>query len=196
MKMSFLILLLAFFTSCGNTSENKESQETASSVIKTASENENEDEDLDDEQQKMIVGKLTKEDLQEEPYAGWFNRGYDNYEPSAEEIETIKENIGDYEIIGFMGTWCGDSRREVPQFFKLLDQAGYDLSKFTLIGVDRSKTTPENLEEGYNMSRVPTFIFLKNGEEVNRYVEYSKESLAKDVAAIVSGKDYNNSYSN
>lgn len=189
--MSFLILLFAFFTSCGNISENREPKETASTVTTIASE----DEDLDDDQQSMKVGKITKADLQEGPYAGWFNRGYDNYQPSAEELQVIKENIGAFEIVGFMGTWCGDSRREVPEFFKLLDEAGYDLSKFTLIGVDRNKTTPENLEEGYNMSRVPTFIFLKDGEEVNRYVEYSQESLAEDVATIVSGKEYNNSYS-
>ncbi|HSI70033.1 MAG TPA: thioredoxin family protein [Gillisia sp.] len=194
--MSFLILLLAFFTSCGDTSENRETPETVSVVTPTSSETENEDEDLDDEQQKIIVGKLTKEDLQEGPYAGWFNRGYDNYQPSAEELEIIKQHIGDYEIVGFIGTWCPDSRRELPEFFKLLDEAGYDLSKFTLIGVDRNKTTPENLEEGYDMTRVPTFIFLKDGEEVNRYVEYSQETLAEDVAAIVSGKEYDNSYSN
>ncbi|MCM4160048.1 thioredoxin family protein [Antarcticibacterium flavum] len=192
--MSFLILLLALFTSCGNTTQNPESNETAATASPVVMENE--DEELDDDQQNMIVGKLTKKDLQEGSYAGWFNRGYDNYKPSAEEIEIIKENIGDYEIVGFMGTWCPDSRREVPEFFKLLDEAGYDLSKLTMIGVDRSKTTPDNLEEGYNMSRVPTFIFLKDGEEVNRYVEYSQESLAEDVAAIVSGRDYKDSYSN
>lgn len=192
--MSFLILLLAFFTSCGNTSENQESQESASTVTPVATEIK--DDDLDDEQQSMKVGKLTKEDLQEGPYASWFNRGYDNYQPSAEEIETIKNNIGDYEIVAFMGTWCADSRREVPEFFKLLDEAGYDLSKLTMIGVDRNKTTPENLEEGYDMSRVPTFIFMKDGEEVNRYVEYSQNSLAEDVAKIVSGQEYKDSYSN
>jgi thiol-disulfide isomerase/thioredoxin len=194
MKMSFLILLLAFFTSCGNTSENQESQESASTVTPVATEIE--EDDIDDEQQSMKVGKLTKEDLQEGPYASWFNRGYDNYQPSAEEIEIIKNNIGDYEIVGFMGTWCGDSRREVPEFFKLLDEAGYDLTKLTMIGVDRNKTTPENLEEGYEMSRVPTFIFMKDGEEVNRYVEYSQNSLAEDVARIVTGQEYKDSYSN
>lgn len=193
MKMSLIILLLAFFTSCGDNSENRETQETASTVTSIATESE--DENLDNDQQSIKVGKLTKEDLQEGSYANWFNKGYDNYQPSAEEIEIIKQHIGEYEIVGFIGTWCPDSRRELPEFFKLLDEAGFDLSKFTLIGVDRNKTTPENLEEGYDMSRVPTFIFFKDGEEVNRYVEYSQESLAKDVAAIVSGKEYNNSYS-
>lgn len=191
--MSFLILLLAIFTSCANTNENRESGDTA--LTETPVAIPHEEEDLDEEQQNMIVGKLTKENLQEGPYAGWFNKGYDSYQPTAEEVEVIKENIGEYEIVGFMGTWCPDSRREVPEFFKLLDEAGYDLSKLTMIGVDRSKTTPDHLEEGYDMSRVPTFIFLKNGEEVNRYVEYSQESLAEDVAAIVSGKEYKDSYS-
>ncbi len=192
--MSFLILLLAIFTSCGNNNQNPESSETASTATAVAIDDEEELLD-DDDQQSMIVGKFTKKDLEEGPYARWFNKGYENYQPAAEDIEIIKEHIGEYEIVGFMGTWCPDSRREVPEFFKLLDEAGYDLSKLTMIGVDRNKTTPDNLEEGYEMSRVPTFIFLKDGKEVNRYVEYSQESLAGDVAAIVSGKEYKDSYS-
>ncbi len=191
--MSFIILILAIFTSCGNgTSDTASTEVTETKNVEATLETEVETE----EDQQMIVGKLTKEDLLQEPYASWFKSGYDSYEPSAEALETIKKNISEYEIIGFMGTWCGDSRREVPKFFKLLDAAGYDLSKLTMVGVDRSKTTPENLEEGHNITRVPTFIFMKNGKEVNRFVEYSQESLEEDVAKIVSSKEYTNSYAN
>lgn len=149
-----------------------------------------------EEQQNMLVGKIKKEDLQQGQYASWFNAGLEDYTPDDEAVATIKENINDFEIVGFMGTWCPDSRREVPHFYKVLEEAGYDLSKLTMIGVDRNKSTPDNLEEGYDMRRVPTFIFLKDGEEVNRYVEYSRESLEQDIAAIVSGKEYTDSYSN
>ena len=192
--MSLIILILAIFTSCGNSSS-----ETAATDITEQTKNveatiETDVETEDDQQ--MIVGKLTKEELMQEPYASWFKPGYENYQPSAEALETIKKNISEYEIIGFMGTWCGDSRREVPKFFKLLEAAGYDLSKLTMIGVDRSKTTPDNLQEGYDVTRVPTFIFMKDGKEVNRFVEYAQESLEEDVAKIVGSKEYSNSYAN
>lgn len=186
MKMNIFIFFLAFIASCGNHSETETPTEPATAEVAKNEE----------EQQNMIVGKFQKEDLQEGPYASWFNSGYDGYTPSEEAMETIKNNISEYEIVGFMGTWCPDSRREVPHFFKILDEAGYDLTNLTMVGVDRSKSTPESLEEGYEMSRVPTFIFLKNGEEVNRYVEYAREDMEADIAAIVSGGEYKDSYSN
>ena len=202
--MILYVLALAVITSCGNT--NSTTQDPASQTPPagaTASTQTSPQPTTGTateatkpkvQQNDMIVGKFQKEDLQEEPYASWFNSGYNSYTPSKEALETIRKNISEYEIVAFMGTWCPDSRREVPHFFKLLDEANYDLSKLTIIGVDRSKTTPDNLQEGYDVKRVPTFIFYKNGKEVNRYVEYARESLAEDVAAIVSGEDYKNSY--
>ena len=190
--MSLYILILAFLTSCGNNNTSAKNDPTAQSQTAEVTA----EAPSTEEQQDMIVGKFTKEDLLQEPYVNWFKPAYEAYEPSAEALETIKKNISEYEIIGFMGTWCGDSRREVPKMLKLLDEAGYDMSKLTMVGVNRSKSTPENLEEGYNISRVPTFIFLKNGKEVNRFVEYPKETLEEDVAKIVSEKEYSNSYAN
>src|SRR5690606_14353020 len=191
MKMNLIILILAFITSCGNTNNTANTDTPASAPIPVDTIPAPEDEDAT---QNMIVGKFTKEDLQQAPFVTWFNQGYEDYTTSAETMATIKNNISDYEIVGFVGTWCPDSRREIPVFYKVLEEAGYDMSKLTMIGVTRSKSTPENLEEGYDMHRVPTFIFMKDGKEVNRFVEYAVESTEKDIAKIVSGADYKNSY--
>lgn len=184
--MSLYVLLLALLSACGNSNETSKSDPSTpptSEVVETTP-----------EEQSMIVGEFVKEDLQQGDFAAWFNAGYEGYEPSEEAMEVIKNNISEYEIVGFMGTWCPDSRREVPHFFKILDEAGYDLSKLKMVGVTRNKTTPENLEEGYDMQRVPTFIFMKDGKEVNRYVEYARESIEADIAKIVSDEDYKHSY--
>ena len=93
-----------------------------------------------------------------------------------------------------MGTWCGDSKREVPRFYKILDETNFDQDDFELITVNRRKKTPDNLQEGYNIIRVPTFIFYKDGEEVGRYVEYPRETLEKDILKIVTGEPYKHSY--
>lgn len=193
--MNLFIMILAVISSCGNTNETTKnnSQETPAHVatapapetVKTPAAT-----------QDMIVGKFKKEDLQQGSYSTWFNKGYEEYTPSPEAIAVIKKNISDFEIVGFVGTWCPDSRREIPKFFKILEEAGYDLSNLTMVGVTRSKNTPENLEEGYNMHRVPTFIFMKDGKEVNRFVEYAGETTEADIAKIVSGKEYKNSYAN
>lgn len=191
--MSLYLLILAFITSCGNINDSPKTEEIKSEEVLVQTEIENEDEF---ENQTMLIGKFTKEDLQRAPYNRWFNDRYANFNPSEEVMGTIKNNISEYEIMVFMGTWCVDSRREIPKIFKILDEAGYDLSKLTIVGVDRNKVTPEKIEADWDINWVPTLIFMKDGKEVNRFVEYPRTSIEEDIANIVTGKEYNNSYFN
>lgn len=197
MNMSIYILLLAFITSCGNSTDSANATDPENTTTPETTINETTEENsTDTEQQEMLLGEFSKEDLQKGTYANWFNRNYEKFEPSKEALETIKNNISDYEIIAFMGTWCADSKREVPKMYKILDEAGYDLSNLTMIGADRNKNTPEKAEQEWNVTMVPTFIFLKDGKEVNRFVEYPVETIEKDIAKIVSGEEYKNVYLN
>lgn len=193
MKMSLYLLILTFITSCGNINDTTKADEIKSEEVLVQSEIENEDEFED---QTMLIGEFSKQDLQKGPHARWFNNRYANFNPSEEAIETIKNHISGYDLMVFMGTWCADSRREIPKLFKILDQAGYDLSKLTIIGVDRNKVTPEKTEADWDIDWVPTLIFMKDGKEVNRFVEYSRNSIEGDIANIVTGQEYKNSYFN
>lgn len=185
--MSFLIMILSLLTACGNTNETTKTQKEQAEVTAKSK-------PTPEIQQGMLIGEFSKEDLQKEPFANWFNSGYEKFSPDPEAMKTIKENISDYEIVAYMGTWCPDSRRETPKLFKILDEAGYNLDKLTIYGVNHSKTTPGKTEEKWNVRRVPTIIFLKDGMEVNRFVEYPKESIEADIAKIVSKKEYSDSY--
>jgi len=146
-------------------------------------------------QEGNLIGEFTQSDLEKKPYSSWFTPGYEQYKPNEKALKTIKKNISDYEILLFMGTWCGDSHYEVPKFFKLLNEVGYNKDKLTSLGVNYSKKAPGDLDEKYNVHRVPTIIFLKDGKEVNRFVEFSNENLEKDIAKIVNEKKYENPYS-
>jgi len=98
-----------------------------------------------------------------------------------------------------MGTWCGDSKREIPRFYKILETANYPIEQLTMVAVDHIepnyKKSPGGEEKGLSIIKVPTFIFYKDGKEVNRIVESPIESLEKDIAAIISGKNYVPNYS-
>ncbi|QYA24133.1 thioredoxin family protein [Gramella sp. MT6] len=183
--MNKLFILLAVLTlSCGNTVRK-------TNVDKRVSEEINE-EDL---QKDMLLGEFHKKDLQQKPFSSWFEPRYDKFSPEAASMETIKENIGDYDIKVLMGTWCGDSKRELPKLLKILDQADYNYDNLEMVAVDYNKTTPSKIEEELNVHRVPTIIFYKDGAEVNRFVEYSQgESIEEDIAKIVSGEKYKDSY--
>lgn len=198
MKFSLYLITFAFLASCGNTSTTTKSADKAiaSETASTNSTSEMSTETKSNMQDGILVGKFDKEDLEQAAFSKWFNSGYDDFKPSEEAMKTIEKNIGDYEIVAFMGTWCPDSRRETPKVYRILDDAGYDMSKLTFYGVNRQKTTTDNIEKEYNLDRVPTVIFFKDGKEVNRFVEYPRDSIEEDFAKIVSGEEYKNSYSN
>ncbi len=141
-----------------------------------------------------LMGIITQEDLKNQPFNQWFDTNYENYNLDKTVVKEIKNHINGITIKAFLGTWCGDSKIEVPQFYKLLDALNFDYKKLTMIAVDRDNKTPYNLQEGLNIIRVPTFIFYKNGKEIGRYVEFPRKTLEKDILKIVSGKEYKHSY--
>lgn len=182
-----LIVFAAFCMSCGNSVKNNPTEDAEGTTEKTVETNELEE--------QMIIGKFDKNDLEKEPYTEWYSSNYESFEPEAESFQIIDEHINDYEIKIFMGTWCSDSKREVPKMIKILEKTDYDFDQLEMIAVDRNKTTPAQLEKQYDVSYVPTIIFLKDGKEVNRFVEYSvAENMEEDIAKIVSGQEYENPY--
>lgn len=143
-----------------------------------------------------LVGIITKENLQQEPYGSeWFNDFYGYYEIENKTSNEIKENLKGIRIKGFMGTWCGDSQREIPNFYKLLDATDFNYKNLELIAVNRAKKA-KDLEKGYNIIRVPTFIFYKGGKEIGRFVEHPNDdsTIEDDILKIISGKPYKHSY--
>ena len=65
-------------------------------------------------------------------------------------------------VIDFFATWCGPCKRIAPTFEKLADSL--TSIQFFKVDVDES---PELVNE-FDVSAMPTFIFLKDGKEVRR----------------------------
>ena len=147
-----------------------------------------------DQDEKMLVGIQTEESFKQQPFSEWFNPNYSDAKLDVSTVKKIKKHMKGITIKAFMGTWCGDSQHEVPIFYKLMDAIDFDDNKLTMIALNQSKETPDNLQEGYEITNVPTFIFLKKGKEIGRFVEFPRETLEKDMLKIVSGKPYKHSY--
>tara|TARA_R110001583_G_scaffold165090_1_gene317594 strand:+ start:444 stop:1016 length:573 start_codon:yes stop_codon:yes gene_type:complete len=143
-----------------------------------------------------LIGVATKDSFLQEPYANWFSPNYEDYSINEPIIKQLKPLLKKVTIKAFMGTWCGDSQEQTPVFYKILDNVDFDYTNLELVSVDRSKTTPDNLQEGFDIERVPTFIFYKEGKEIGRFVEYPRESVEEDILKIVSGLPYKHSYDN
>lgn len=141
-----------------------------------------------------LIGLATKNDFLEAPFNDWFLFNYDNYTTDSEIIKKLSPLLNGVTIKAFMGTWCDDSQEQTPVFYKVLEEANFNFDNLELITVNRSKKTPDDLQEGYNILRVPTFIFFKDGKEIGRFVEYPRESVEADMLKIVSGEPYKHSY--
>ena len=143
---------------------------------------------------KFMVGKINLEGLHNEPYQQWFHQGMKTYTVDETLVELFKKDLSEYNIKLFLGTWCGDSKREIPRFIKILEAANFPMEQLEIIALDRRKEqykkSPTGEEKGLNIIKVPTMIFFKNGKEINRIVERPIASLEEDIAQIVQNKPY------
>jgi thiol-disulfide isomerase/thioredoxin len=153
--------------------------------------------EITDQGNPFLLGKIDKEGLTSTNYNTWFTKEYDGYQPNQEIVQKKSNDLKDYTITLFMGTWCGDSKREVPRLYKILEASNYPMELLTAIAVSRKpemyKQSPDHEEKGLNIHRVPTFIFYKNGVEVNRIVESPVISLEEDIQSILDN-NYESNY--
>lgn len=153
-----------------------------------------------------ITGNFTVEDLQERAsFSEWYTTEYNNYVISdflKNHKSDLKKSLKGKSIQIFIGTWCSDSKREVPRFMKIMDFLKIPKSKIQLVGVNREKHAFAGQDIGKRIKRVPTFIFYQNQfadrtpTEVGRIVEYPVETLEKDMLKILSGDFYVPNYAN
>ena len=89
------------------------------------------------------------------------------------------------EVLVVLGTWCGDSRREVSRFAKALELAGPVPFGVKWLGVDREKEAPGFDAKTLDIRFVPTFIVSRAGRELGRVVESSPGGIETEVGALL-----------
>ncbi len=129
----------------------------------------------------MEIGWTPRSVFQSPSYAKWFDTGYVNYKPQEEYLSQLRKMKGNVSILVVYGTWCSDSRREVPRFWKVIDSCQFPPDSITMIAVDRTMLMPEGIKARYNITNVPTFIISFRGMETGRIIESPKKSLEEDL---------------
>jgi thiol-disulfide isomerase/thioredoxin len=137
-----------------------------------------------------LLGFFNPDQLRNEPYASWYLKGYDDYQLNTEAVNKLFDiNKEGLTIKIVMGTWCPDSRREVPRLMRILDIWQFPATSVTFIGVDDSKHSTVADFDKLNIGRVPTFIIYKNNVEAGRIIEIPVTSLEQDMVNILSGNE-------
>lgn len=87
-------------------------------------------------------------------------------------LKEIFEN-NNVEMLVFQGSWCPMCVVAMPQIAKFIADNGLNEKKIEVITVNPSKTEPADSVNKYKITRVPTIVFLKDGQEQNRITEYA-----------------------
>jgi thiol-disulfide isomerase/thioredoxin len=134
---------------------------------------------------EVLVGNATREALQTGEFAPYYSKEYSAYRPDSVIIHELAGDIHQYTFTIVMGTWCSDSREQVPRFYKILDELGVKDDRITLIAVNRSKKAGSIDISALDIERVPTFIIYRDGKEVGRIIETPVKSLEEDLLNII-----------
>ncbi len=114
---------------------------------------------------------------------------YESYTPDAATMIELKKLIKNEKIKIVFGTWCGDSKVNLPNFYKVLDALQFKEKNIEIIAVDGNKKAENGLIDGLDIQRVPTFIITdKKGIEIGRIVEHPKTTVEGDFLAILKSK--------
>jgi len=144
----------------------------------------------------VIMGEVTRDRILVD-IPDWDAEFFD-YQPDPTLVGDIAARMGGVEITILLGTWCSDSRREIPRLWKILDTIGYPADDVTLYAVGSSRFTsdmpiPEELlewsgriKQRYGVERVATVILYRGGEEIGRIVETPETTLEGDLLGILS----------
>ncbi|KMT20686.1 hypothetical protein BVRB_1g006610 [Beta vulgaris subsp. vulgaris] len=85
------------------------------------------------------------------------------------------KNCGKLVVVDFTASWCGPCRFIAPILADLAKK--HPNAIFLKVDVDELKTVAEE----FKVDAMPTFVFFKNGEEIDRVVGARKEALIEKV---------------
>ena len=135
--------------------------------------------------EEILIGEVDRTSFEQKAYKEWFDAGYAEHELNIAELEKLEGQMDSVEFLVLLGTWCGDTQRELPAFFKIIDHIKFDPDKILMIALDREKKSPDERGKNLDVEFVPTFIVMKGGQELGRIVEEPMLSLEEDLVSIL-----------
>lgn len=94
-----------------------------------------------------------------------------------DDLESQLKEAGDkLVVIDFYATWCGPCRLIAPVLETLATEY-----KDTLVVLKVDVDENEELTSQYNVSSMPTFVFLKSGKEVHTFSGASEAKLREAI---------------
>lgn len=111
-------------------------------------------------------------------------KAYDSYEFDDSIVSNLNLDSVRFEII--CGTWCSDTRNQVPRFTKILDSLNVSPKKVNYHFVDRDKIALDStFASEYEFKKVPVFVVFRNDVEIGSIIETPEKTLELDLKSIL-----------
>lgn len=135
-------------------------------------------------EQKILLGECDREAFKKRHFKAWFEPEYLGYKPERKFLDSLNSlDFSKTKVTIVFATWCSDTRRELPRFYKVADQINIPPKHIRLIATDGKKQS-EALGD-IKPERVPYFIFYKNEEKAGEIIERPEESMEADIWNIL-----------
>ena len=134
-------------------------------------------------QSSDIIGPTTAEQVRGEHRI--FDIYTKRYTPDEEAIKYLSEIRDSVTIHVLFGTWCHDSKKQIPAFMKTLEVANNPNINVEYVAVSRKKAEPKELVDHWDLKLTPTFIIVRRGKEYGRIIEEPVTSLEGDLVSIL-----------
>ncbi len=135
----------------------------------------------------FVIGEVSWKDWQKK--TGWDSTLADSYNPDKQKSANLNQLVDSQNVtfLIFGGSWCPDTKSELPKVYKLLNSANISINKARLFGVGMNKQEPSGTAALNHVGKVCTVIVLKNGSEIGRIIEnpQSGESWEDELLNII-----------
>jgi hypothetical protein len=142
----------------------------------------------------VLIGYVNRANLNFLKFQAWFKPEYVNIkipEGWSANYSPLTKNL---EFKLFLSAWCGDTQREFEGIFKLLDLLGISENRIEMDSISEYKDSPLGYEKEFDILNIPTHIFIEDGNELNRIVEFPFESLVEYFSKILKNLPHEDSY--
>ena len=122
------------------------------------------------------------------------------YQPDENALHLLRRYDEPLTVLIFLGSWCSDSKRDLPRFYTALNLASNKNFSTKLFGLDRTKKDAAGFAEAFKIEKLPTFVFLRGTRdfaanerswqeqtqgELGRIIEETKISVEQDWVNIL-----------
>lgn len=134
--------------------------------------------------QNELSGFVTEAQIREIRIFDLYTKRYKPNMEAIAQLNTVQDSVL---VDVFLGTWCHDSKREIPAFFKVMEEIDNPNINARYTALEYRRRGPMDVINKNNIKRTPTFIVYKNGKEIGRIIEEVQKSVEEDLLNIVKG---------